>query len=288
MSTEKTESTSQNSLTTADEKWLDYSTKTKGYLRESDYTINQIELAARTVAKGATPAELAFFLNTCNSVGLNPLNKEVWFYKDRLNNVIIFTGRDGYLRKAQESNYFLGVQSSVVYQKDSVMLNPNKGEVEHTYDPTKDRGVIIGAWARVKRKAGLMTLVYVDFKRYNKGNSIWNKYPDEMIVKVAETNALRKSFGISGVQSEHDWAVDSSTNTAKPYNGRKKADTPEEAKRALQHIKNAKSYEVLFQISESLREKYAEVFEAFELKRNQFEAEDVDFEDDNKTKQDEQ
>jgi len=68
----------------------------------SQYGWTDVEIATiqSTVAKGTSKVELAFFLSLAKSVGLNPFNKEIWCYKDNKGNLLIFSGRDGFLKKA--------------------------------------------------------------------------------------------------------------------------------------------------------------------------------------------
>lgn len=174
------------------------------------YSEEQILVIQNTIAKGTTPAELGLFLFTAMTVGLNPLNKEIWCYKDNKGNLIIFAGRDGMLTKAQRHSDFNGVRSCEVRENDEgwVIDVPN-GKVRHTITkPMKDRGRILGAYAFAFRKGGEPTLEWVEFDTYAKDNNIWKSVPADMIKKTAESKALKKAFGLSGVQLEDDWKIE--------------------------------------------------------------------------------
>ena len=172
------------------------------------YTPEQIGVIQKNVAKGTTTVELAYFINVCKTMELNPFNKEVWCYKDNKGNLLIFAGRDGFLSKAQKNPFFNGIRSCEVCEKDDhFIIDIPSGVVEHKFDPRKDRGSIIGAYCLAFRKDGESTIEYADFKTYNKGYNTWKTNPAEMIKKVAESHALKKAFGISGVQTEYDWNV---------------------------------------------------------------------------------
>jgi len=174
------------------------------------YTPEQLGVVQRSVAKNTTPVELAFFLNTCQSVGLNPFNKEVWCYKDNSGNLIIFTGRDGLLRKAQENAAFNGIRSSEVRENDVFSMDVANAKIEHTYG-TKDRGAIIGAYAIVFRKEGEPTIEWVRYSDFAPKNpnaySPWKRFSAAMIKKCAESHALKKAFGMGSVQIEYDFEV---------------------------------------------------------------------------------
>jgi phage recombination protein Bet len=170
------------------------------------YSKEEIAIVKSSVAKNTTDTELAYFLNLCKSVGLNPFNKEIWCYKDNKNNLLVFAGRDGFLSKAQSNPAFNGIRSSEVRSNDVFDIDIANNKIVHNFGKDK-RGEIIGAYAIVFRKGGEPTIEYVDFNTFNKGWNVWKTNPAEMIKKVAETHALKKAFGISGIQSEYDFEV---------------------------------------------------------------------------------
>lgn len=193
------------------------------------YSEEQILVMQKTVAKGTTPAELGLFLFTCMSVMLNPLNKEIYCYKDNQGNLIIFTGRDGMLRRAQENPDFKGMRSCEVCEGDEGWwMDIPAGKVYHKITKgQKERGDILGAYAIVFRHNGHTTIEWVDFKTYNRGFGTWKSNPVAMIRKVAESHALKKSFGMAGVQLEEDWEV--KNNIAIPIDEQKGATKRDEA-----------------------------------------------------------
>lgn len=172
------------------------------------YKANEIAVISKQIAKGAEATELAYFLNVCKTVGLSPFNKEIWCYKDNKGNLIIFTGRDGLLANAQKRPEFNGIRSVEFCENDSeLMIDIPNGKIVHQFDPRKDRGKILGAYSIIFRKDGEPTIEVADFKTYNKGYNTWKTHPAEMIKKVSEAHALKKAFGMSGVQVEYDWDV---------------------------------------------------------------------------------
>lgn len=171
-----------------------------------DMTPEEVAIIRNTVAKGCSSLELAYFLSVCRTVNLNPFNKEVWAYKDNRGNLLIFTGRDGFLAKAQRDPAYNGLRSAEIREADEYEIDIPGGEIYHKVKAFgKDRGKILGAYAIVFRKDGEPTIELADFETYNKSRSAWNTHPAEMIKKVAETHALKKAFGISGLQSEYDF-----------------------------------------------------------------------------------
>lgn len=169
----------------------------------------QIKVIHETVAKGTTLTELAYFLNVARSVGLNPFNKEIWCYKDNKGNLVMFAGRDGFLKKAQENPKFTGIRSSEVKANDEFSIDIANNHISHKISNLKDRGEIVGGYAIVFREGGEPTIVVVEFARYNKPNgySAWKSHPEDMIKKVAESKALKLAFGISNLQVEEEFEI---------------------------------------------------------------------------------
>lgn len=179
------------------------------YEKLSNMTAFKSEMIAimhRTVAKNTTISELAYFLTVAKSLGLNPINKEVWCYKDNSNNLIVFAGRDGFLKKAQESPIYNGLRSCEVREKDEFSIDIANNEISHKFG-VGDRGKIIGAYAIAFVKKGEPTIEWVDIKDYDKGYNTWKAFKADMIKKVAECHALKKAFGITNLVSEHDFVV---------------------------------------------------------------------------------
>ena len=170
------------------------------------YSSGEIAVVKANVAKGTTDSELAYFLNVCKSVGLNPFNKETWCYKDHKGNLLVFTGRDGFLSKAQSNPAFNGIRSCEVCENDTFKMDVANNKITHEFG-TKDRGKIVGAYAIAFRKNGEPTIEHVKIEDYDKNQFTWKSHKADMIKKVAETKALKKGFGISGVQSEYDFEV---------------------------------------------------------------------------------
>jgi len=183
---------------------------TKQYEKVADitgYKPNEIAVIANQVCKGANAFELAYFLNVCKSLDLNPFNKEIWAYKDNRDNLIVFTGRDGMLSKAQKHPLYNGMRSSEVRKNDKIEIDIPNGKINHAFNPIDDRGDIVGAYCIVFRKGGEPLIEWSEMKVYDKGFSVWKTDPVAMIKKVAEVHALKKAFGFSGIQLESDFDI---------------------------------------------------------------------------------
>lgn len=171
------------------------------------YSPEEVAIVKNTVAKGTTDTELAFFLSLCRSVNLNPMNKEIWCYKDNKGNLITITGRDGFLKKAQESPRWNGMTSLCVYENDSFDVEVTEQKVTISHKPTfKNKGKLLGAYTLIRPKdCEQVTFEWAEFSTFDKGQFIWKSDPEGMIKKVSESHALKKAFGITGLQSEYDF-----------------------------------------------------------------------------------
>lgn len=188
----------------------------------SGYNPDQIALIKATVAKGTNDNELAYFLSVCKTVELNPMIKQIWCYKDNRGNLLMFAGKDGFLAIAQRDTRWNGITSAYVCEKDTFEMDIPNGKIKHSTNG-KERGKIIGAYAIVRPKGcELTTIEWADIATYDKGQFVWKSHQGDMIMKVAEIHALKKAFGISGLNSEYDFNIQSDValpiDTASPQN----------------------------------------------------------------------
>jgi len=205
---------------------------------------NIISILHRSVAKNTSISELAYFLSYAKGIGLNPLNKEIWCYKNNRDDVLIFTGRDGFLKKNKENPLYRGMRSSEVCENDTFSLDMIEGKIEHKIT-NGERGKPIGAYAIVSIEGQRDTIKWLDFDEYNLKQAKWNTAPKMMIKKCAESAALKEAAGMTGIQSEESFAI--KDNIAYSMDDMKKETVKEdkEAERLELLIKNAKTIEDL-------------------------------------------
>jgi phage recombination protein Bet len=159
-----------------------------------------------------TELEFSAFVEMGKATGLNPFLKEIWAVKYGDAAAQIFIGRDGYRKSAQRHPQYDYHFVDAVYSND--FFEVNEGVFYHKYN-LKDRGNVVGAYCNVKRKDSSKNFsLFVDFKEYNKGQSVWKEKPVTMIKKVAEAQALRMAFQelLAGTYDEsEDWNTPQST-----------------------------------------------------------------------------
>lgn len=172
---------------------------------ELGVTKSEIDVIRNTVAQKATDSELMYFLHAAKSVGLSPINKEIYFTKMG-GKVTLVTGRDGYLKIAQRNPLFKGLYSAEVCEKDDFVVttttSPDGGtvqDVKHSFNSLTGRGEVVGAWARAEMDGQSSVLITTTMKEYNKNTPVWKEYPAAMIRKTAEAIVLKRVCGISGM-----------------------------------------------------------------------------------------
>ena len=199
----------------------------------SGFTPAQVALIRSMFARGATDDELAVYLRIAAKYELDPLARQIWLICELDEKGNRKLGRDGQPRPpqlqpsrdgwrviAQRNPLSDGIQAAAVYSGDEYDAKPTEGVVHHravfTAKGTRD-GKLSGAWALVWRKDWRHpAFAFASWQEYGlpmtrkdgdpNGDLInawspWRKYPSAMIEKVAETNALKRAFPLSGLSS---------------------------------------------------------------------------------------
>jgi len=172
-------------------------------VKRLSFSSKEIETIRRTVAEKANDDEFRMFMHIAKSYGLDPFNGEIFFWKMN-GKPTIMTSRDGYLKIADSNPAYDGLVSDVVRAND--VFKRERDNINHEYGA--DRGDIIGAYALVYRKDRRYPIyVFAPFNEYNAGTRVWAKYPSAMILKVAESMALKRAFTVSGLVSREEMDV---------------------------------------------------------------------------------
>ena len=155
---------------------------TGGGIIPAQYNPQQIQLIRDMCAKDCTDNEFLLLMQLAKTYQLDPFAKQIWAIKYGNNPAAIFCGRDGFLAIAHRSGKFDGMESGT----------------------RKDGDDLVG-WCRVYRKDMSRPFeVEVSLSEYSTGKNLWQTKPKTMIVKVAESHALRRAFGISGLYAPEE------------------------------------------------------------------------------------
>src|SRR6056297_919205 len=248
-----------------------------------DFTPKEIETIRRTVAEKATDDEFRMFMHLAKSYGLDPFNGEIFFWKMN-GKPTIMTSRDGYLKIADSHPAYDGLVSDVVRAND--VFKRERDNINHEYGA--DRGDIIGAYALVYRKDRRYPVyVFAPFIEYNAGTRVWASYPSAMILKVAESMALKRAFTVSGLVSREEMDVIQTRDESD--NEKNKLESPDLKEGAIdvKQDNNVKTKE--HKMTKREKEIKAIVGESKELKKDMFSylkfaKEDLKLADDRKLK----
>lgn len=149
-----------------------------------------VDVLRRMYAKDCTNDEFAVFCALAKKYELDPALHQIWAVKYGNNPASFIVGRDGMLEFAHRSGYFDGMESGTTGDK-------SKGD--------------LAGWAKVYRTdmthpfcVTVDYLEYVATDRNGKPTRFWAEKPKTMITKVAEAQALRKAFRMTGVYCEDE------------------------------------------------------------------------------------
>ncbi len=151
----------------------------------------------------STDKEIEVFIKFCQAARLNPWLKECYLVKyEGGKPASIVVGNNFYTKAAAESPSYLGHQAGVIVQNMTADPSGNPIERKGTFHMPND--VILGAWCNVQRRGKAefpWSVTLEEYQRKTREGRItkfWDELTATMIVKVVETQALRKcGFGMA-------------------------------------------------------------------------------------------
>jgi phage recombination protein Bet len=148
------------------------------------FSNQQMEIMKATVAKELSNAEFAFFMEVCKHRGLNPFNREIYAFSSK-GKLTIQVSIDGLRLIAERSGKYKGQIGPFYCAEDGVWV-----------DVWLSKTPPCAAKVGVKR-AGFDEPIWAvtRYESYaNLSSPIWQKMPDLMLAKCAESLALRRAF----------------------------------------------------------------------------------------------
>jgi hypothetical protein len=169
--------------------------KSNEVLKDSRFTVDQIELLKQTVCKNATNDEFKLFCYAVHRSGLDPFMKQIhavkrWNAKLGRDEMTVQVGIDGYRLIADRTGLYAGNDEAIFDREPK---------------PTKAT-VTVYKIVQGQRCAFTATARWSEYYPGDKQGFMWNKMPCVMLGKVAETLALRKAFPaeLSGLYTQEE------------------------------------------------------------------------------------
>lgn len=174
----------------------DFNTKTPVVIHagKSSFEVS-VDDVRRWVAPNAPEPEAMMFLETCRTLGVNPLRREAHLVQKGTNWVVI-VDKSAFIRKAEENPNYERFEAGVICQ-ELIRTDPKTTrfgpEERHEGSFVPKTHVATGGWCTVYFKSGKTFKHSVSMDEYSSGQSTWKAMPATMIRKVAIVQALSES-----------------------------------------------------------------------------------------------
>lgn len=152
----------------------------------------------------ATPAEMIYCMKVAENFNLNPILKQIFFVprKAQVNGQWVekiepLVGRDSFLTLAHRSGKFAGIDTTVEMGKAYIRKNGG-------WDMIDDLNATCRVYRTDVKEPFVVQVSYNEYVQKTKDGTptkFWNEKPETMLKKVAESQALRKAFDITGLNS---------------------------------------------------------------------------------------
>lgn len=162
-------------------------------------SLEQVDLVKRTIAKGTSDDELALFIQQCQRTGLDPFARQIYCVKRKewdkdsgafTDKAVTQVSIDGFRLVAERTGEYQGQTAPNWCAADGVWRDV-------WLEATPPAAARVGVWREDFREPAwgvARFAAYAQTKRDGSLTAMWQRMPDVMIAKCAESLALRKAF----------------------------------------------------------------------------------------------
>lgn len=208
------------------------------YQEFGELTQQDITTVRETIAKDCNESQFKLFMSICKSSSANPVLNEI-YPAVRQGQLTVQFGIDFFVRKAKETNGYLGYDVQLVHENDKFKMHQERAEdgryyiVIDEHSITMPRGKVIGGYA-MAYKEGLppfTTLMETEevehLKKSNIGmqKTMWTNYFNDMFKKHMTRRVLKAAYAFSFGEDEDVPRADSGVPNYEP--GRKDITPPD-------------------------------------------------------------
>lgn len=149
----------------------------------NQWSREQLDVMRATVAAGTSPAEFALFLEVCKHRKLNPFNREIYVIPNK-GKMTFQVSIDGLRLLAERSGKYQGQIGPFWCGKE--------GEWKEVW--LEDKAPMAAKVGVIRSDFKEPIFSVAKFTSYVANTPIWQKMPDLMLAKCAESLALRRAF----------------------------------------------------------------------------------------------
>lgn len=173
------------------------------------WTREMLDLAKKSICpSGITDTEFELFVMQCKTRGLNPFAGEAYCVARRANvgtkespkwvtNHVLQVAVEGMRARAARYGDLEEIAGDVIYDKDTCIIDRDAGTVSHRYDAAKQRGMFVGAWAKVKRRGMKPVIIHLLPGSRRSDGPVYANNPGEHLRKCSLAAALREAYPVA-------------------------------------------------------------------------------------------
>lgn len=175
----------------------------------AELTPQDVTTIRETIAKDCNDSQFKLFMSIAKSSGANPVLNEI-YPTVRQGQLTVQFGYDFYIRKAKETEGYLGYDVQLVHENDEVKVGRKTDDQGRSFMVIEDhkitfpRGKVIAAYAIAFREGVTPFTVFMEasevehLRKSNIGmqKTMWTNYFGDMFKKHVLRRALKGQFGL--------------------------------------------------------------------------------------------